>query len=164
MIEHAMRSAIAYNQWANHRLWDCINALPDEDAFLRDMGYSLGSVRNQLVHMMSVDARWLARLQDRVPPTHLKAEDFATRQQVWTTWQQVEADYSAYSASLTETHLAQIITFDLPHRGGQKENPRWQILQHVINHATDHRAQTLATLHSLGAPTVEQDMMFFYWE
>jgi uncharacterized damage-inducible protein DinB len=37
-------------------------------------------------------------------------------------------------------------------------------LAHVVNHGTDHRGQILATLHGLGAPTVEQDMMFFLWE
>jgi uncharacterized damage-inducible protein DinB len=29
----------------------------------------------------------------------------------------------------------------------------------VINHSTDHRAQMLAGLHRLGAPTVGQDLL-----
>ena len=40
---------------------------------------------------------------------------------------------------------------------------KWQIMMHVLNHATDHRAQTLAMLHSLGAPTFAQDMVFYFW-
>jgi uncharacterized damage-inducible protein DinB len=32
------------------------------------------------------------------------------------------------------------------------------------NHSTDHRAQTLAGLHKLGAPTVGQDYLNFCWE
>jgi uncharacterized damage-inducible protein DinB len=31
----------------------------------------------------------------------------------------------------------------------------------VINHSTDHRAQTLAMLHHLGAPTIGQDFLAY---
>ncbi|PJF26553.1 MAG: hypothetical protein CUN52_15675 [Phototrophicales bacterium] len=37
-------------------------------------------------------------------------------------------------------------------------------LVQVANHSTDHRAQTLAGLHQLGATTVEQDYLFYLWE
>ncbi len=40
----------------------------------------------------------------------------------------------------------------------------WQAMMQVINHSTDHRAQTLAGLHRLGAPTVAQDYVYFVVE
>ena len=35
----------------------------------------------------------------------------------------------------------------------------WQALLQVANHSTDHRAQVLAGLKALGAPTFEQDYL-----
>ena len=46
-----------------------------------------------------------------------------------------------------------------PQRTGRRE-----VLLHMVNHGTDHRAQILARLHELGAETVEQDLMLYLWE
>ncbi|MCE7948301.1 MAG: hypothetical protein DYG88_12830 [Chloroflexi bacterium CFX4] len=35
------------------------------------------------------------------------------------------------------------------------------MLLHLFNHGTDHRAQTLAMLHTLGAETVDQNRIAF---
>ncbi len=37
----------------------------------------------------------------------------------------------------------------------------WEVLFHVLNHAADHRAQTLAPLYAPGARTFPQDYAFF---
>jgi uncharacterized damage-inducible protein DinB len=40
----------------------------------------------------------------------------------------------------------------------------WQILLHVVNHGTDHRAQVLRALHDFGAETKEQDFIFYVFD
>ena len=53
----------------------------------------------------------------------------------------------------------------MPHRYPEpKQTTRREVLIHVVNHGTDHRAQILARLHELGAPTLEQDLMLYLWE
>ena len=37
----------------------------------------------------------------------------------------------------------------------------WQVLIHVVNHATDHRAQVLRVLNDLGLKTTYQDYIFY---
>jgi uncharacterized damage-inducible protein DinB len=37
----------------------------------------------------------------------------------------------------------------------------WQVLIHVVNHGTDHRAQILRLLHDLGVKTTSQDYIFY---
>ena len=39
-----------------------------QEQFMRDAAYSVGSVRNQIVHLMRVDATWVADLRGVVPP------------------------------------------------------------------------------------------------
>jgi uncharacterized damage-inducible protein DinB len=45
-----------------------------------------------------------------------------------------------------------------------KELTVWQVLLHVANHATDHRAQLLRSLHDLGVETKSQDYIFYVYE
>ena len=40
-------------------------------------------------------------------------------------------------------------------KGDQYTNSHHNILLHVVNHSTDHRAQILAMMHFMGAQTVE---------
>ncbi len=37
----------------------------------------------------------------------------------------------------------------------------WQVLLHVVNHGTDHRAQLLRLLNELGVETTWQDYIFY---
>lgn len=39
----------------------------------------------------------------------------------------------------------------------------WQVLLHVANHGTDHRAQLLSLLNQLGMVTFPQDFIFHVW-
>jgi uncharacterized damage-inducible protein DinB len=40
----------------------------------------------------------------------------------------------------------------------------WQVLLHVANHGTDHRAQILRLLNDLGLRTESQDYIFYVYE
>ena len=39
----------------------------------------------------------------------------------------------------------------------------WQVLLHVVNHGTDHRAQLLRVLNDLGVKTEYQDYIFYVY-
>jgi uncharacterized damage-inducible protein DinB len=40
----------------------------------------------------------------------------------------------------------------------------WQVLLHVVNHGTDHRAQLLRLLNDLGVETSSQDYIFYVYD
>ena len=40
----------------------------------------------------------------------------------------------------------------------------WQVLLHVVNHGTDHRAQLLRILNDLGVETTSQDYIFYVYD
>ena len=40
----------------------------------------------------------------------------------------------------------------------------WQVLLHVANHGTDHRAQILRLLNDLGVKTTSQDYIFYVYD
>jgi len=162
MNADSIRQLYEYTFALNDRVWACIDRLSD-DQFVQELDYSLGSIRNQVVHWLNVDERWFARLRNAPLPAIIDGQDFPTKATVKTRWDAVRQDLQSYLASLDDATLAKPIVYDTRRRG-QMTSDAWQILIHVMNHATDHRAQILAGLHGLGAPTLEQDLMLYLWE
>lgn len=164
MNAEAIKSLIAYHYWAHDRVWECVMALTDAQ-FVEDVTYSIGSVRNHFVHLINVDERWIARVHgDAELPGRREFADYPTRGAVRSEWVRVEQRVRHVVTELDDAAVGRVIEYDMAHRGGMKHDAVWQILAHMVNHGTDHRAQVLAVLYSLGAPTVEQDLMFYAWE
>jgi uncharacterized damage-inducible protein DinB len=65
----------------------------------------------------------------------------------------------AYLAGLRDDML-----FDKPLQGEDKDLILWQVLLHVVNHGTDHRAQLLRLLNDLGVETSYQDYVFYTYD
>ena len=154
----AIRVLFDYNAWAHALLWNGIKQLT-EDQFTQEFSYSLGSIRNHMVHLASVDARWLARVRGVRLPDRLDGDDFRAREDVSRLWSVVYNDIDLYLEHLSDATLTE--TLDYSARGEARETQKWQILLHVINHGTDHRAQVMYLLHQLGAPTAEQDFVYY---
>ena len=157
-----IRTLYDYHFAANRRLWeDCVMALSEEQ-FTRKSAYSAGSVGEQVVHIMKWDEQWLARLQEVEPPSRLEFDQFSDRAAIRRYWDFIETRMREYLSNLTEEQFAGTVTVQ-SQTWGETVIPVWQILLHVVNHATDHRAQTLRLLDQLGAPTFEQDFMLYLY-
>lgn len=153
MNADAFRKLYDYHFTVNRRIWDkCVMQLTDAQ-FDQELPYSIGSIHNQIVHMMSVDQRWFSGLRGTALPDFLKPGDFPTREAVRAFWDKVEAEMRGYLEGLTD---AQVFA-------PMNDLVVWEVLTHVVNHATDHRAQVLAMLNSMGVKTFPQDFIFYLW-
>jgi uncharacterized damage-inducible protein DinB len=67
----------------------------------------------------------------------------------------------AYLAELRDERL-----FDKPIVEPEEDTDLilWQVLLHVVNHGTDHRAQILRLLNDLGVKTTSQDYIFYVYD
>jgi len=158
-----LRRLFAYHFALHRRIWECIDHLTDEQ-FVAPVNYSLGSVRNHMVHLASVEQRWLARVAGTPLPDRLNYNDYPTRAAARAKWGEIEAHFKAFLDGLTDADLHRPVTFPISRRPEPVTNTVWEILLHVVNHGTDHRAQILPILHRAGAPTLEQDFMLYLWE
>ncbi len=164
MDAKGIRTLFDYHYVMFDSVWGSVGQLT-VDQFVEENGYSLGSVRNHLAHCMNVDDRWLARLRERATPDNLEFDRFSDRAAVKVKWGEIRNRVSDYVGSLTEAELNHTVSVGLPSRFREpKQYTRREILLHMVNHGTDHRAQILARLHELGAPTLEQDLVLFLWE
>ncbi len=163
MTPELIQSLFAYHYAGFERIWACLAELNHEQ-FVEDCDYSLGSVRNQLAHCMNVDDRWAARLQGSTPPKWRDADDFPDQESMRAQWRVVRERVLGIICDFTEDDLNETIPLSLPHRFPEsKWNARREVLLHMVNHGTDHRAQILARLHQLGGPTFEQDLILHLW-
>ncbi|MFN8374701.1 MAG: DinB family protein [Anaerolineae bacterium] len=148
-----------YNFWAHRRVWACVVELSDEQ-FTRPHDYSIGSIHAQVVHTMGAEDLWLSRITGGTKLSLPAPHEYPTREAIRSAWDNVEAAWRAYLDTLTDETLTQAIHYRNL-KLEPKESLLCDILMHVANHGTDHRAQTLALLHQLGAKTIEQDVIYY---
>ncbi|MBZ0320366.1 MAG: DinB family protein [Anaerolineae bacterium] len=160
MNADAFRQLYDYHFATNRRIWGThIAGLPHEQ-FIQEVDYSVGSVHNQVVHMMSCDNYWFSALTDREFPEMFDPADFPDRKAIRARWASLEQKMRDYLAKLRDEML-----FARPFPDGDDEAlVLWQVLLHVVNHGTDHRSQLLRLLHDLGVETGPQDYIFYVYE
>lgn len=158
MNADAFRHFYNYHFTENRTLWDNYVMALSEEQFTQPVAYSLGSVRNQIVHLINVDQNWFSDLRGVEIPEQL---DPATsdRSAIRAHWDRVEQNMRDYLADLRDEAL-----LEKPLTGEDENLTVWQVLLHVANHGTDHRAQLLRLLHDLGCKTVAQDYIFYVYD
>lgn len=161
MNADAFRHFYNYHFAENRKVWEHI-ALISFEQFNKPIGYSRGSIREQVVHLLDAEDMWFSELQNTQPleplPDTTNVDD---RNIIRTHWDKVEENVRAYLYSLEDDFL---ITQPIIEPEDDKNLVVWQVLLHVANHATDHRAQLLRALHDLGVDTKYQDYIFYVYE
>ena len=161
MNADAFRHFYNYHFSENRKLWDQYIAPLSYAQFSQPVDYSHGSVREQIVHLMDVDEVWFCELRGVMPSDPLPAADYDDRALIRAHWDGVEQMMRAYLAGLTDEMLS---TKPISDPEEDKELAVWQVLLHVANHGTDHRAQLLRILHDLGVKTEGQDYIFYVYD
>jgi len=152
-----------YSYWAFDQIWPSIIQLDDEQ-FTTEVPYSLGSIRNQIIHLISGHHRWVQRLQGIEPSPHLIFEDFPTKVLVKDAWDSAKDNMLAYISSITNQSLMDSVIYKIPSRSIDSHNTRLEILLHLVNHSTDHRSQILSILsNNFGIETPEHDYILYLW-
>jgi uncharacterized damage-inducible protein DinB len=160
MNANAFRHFYDYHFIENRKIWDEYVMPLSQEQFTQDVNYSHGSVRNQLIHLMSVDDTWFSGLHGVEIPEPLNPADFDNRKVLRVRWDNVEQNMRDYLAKLRDDML-----FEKPFADGEdKDLVLWQVLLQVANHGTDHRAQLLRLLNDLGVKTTSQDYIFYVYD
>ena len=161
MNANAFRHFYDYHFAENRKLWDGYVTPLSYEQFIKPSTYSHGSVRDQIVHLMGADDLWFSELRGVRPSEPPPPADGDDRKTLRTLWDGIEQNMRAYLAGLQDEML-----FARPIE--EPEDDRnlivWQVLLHVANHGTDHRAQLLRLLNDLGAKTTSQDYIFYVFE
>jgi len=161
MNANAFRHFYDYHFSENRKLWDGYVMPLTQEQFTQHVDYSHGSVRDQIVHLISADDTWFSELRGVAPSEPPPPVSFDDREIIRTYWDSVEQNMRAYLAELRDDML-----FDKPIEEPEEDKVLivWQVLLHVANHGTDHRAQLLRLLNDLGVKTESQDYIFYIYD
>jgi uncharacterized damage-inducible protein DinB len=161
MNADAFRHFYNYHFTENRKIWDEYVTPLTSEQFMQPVDYSRGSVRDQIVHLLDAEDVWFSELQGVEPSEPLPSVDYDDRDVIRAHWDKVEQKIRAYLAELQDDML-----FAKPIKDPEEDKDLivWQVLLHVANHGTDHRAQLLRVLNDLGCKTVSQDYIFYVYD
>jgi uncharacterized damage-inducible protein DinB len=156
------RELLLYLLWADRLVLRAVREVREED-LTRDAGVSFKSILGTLAHILGSERMWLSRFVgtslNRVP----SIEDFPDRMTWVLGWEETAAQIEAFLAGLTDEQLAAPLTWTNT-RGETRTLPLWQLVMHLVNHATYHRGQVISLLRQMGYPAPSTDLFVYFCE
>ncbi len=150
-----------YHYWARDRLLAALEPLTAEQ-YTRDLGNSFPSIRDTAVHIYAAEWAWHSRWQGQSPTALLTADRFPDVGSLRAAWTDHEAKMRRFAAELGDAGVARVFEYKLMN-GDPGASPFWQMLQHVVNHASYHRGQITTMLRQIGgAAPKPMDLIAFY--
>jgi uncharacterized damage-inducible protein DinB len=162
MTQQEIRHLVAYSAWASNRVFDAVSPIPGED-LMRDLKSSHKSIHGTLVHMVSAERIWLARVQGAEEAPILEGADAPTLASLRAVWEQVGYDMARFLGGITDKKLQESITAQSP-KGGTFTHTISQVISHVVDHSTYHRGQVITLMRQLGVVPPNTGMITFFRE
>jgi uncharacterized damage-inducible protein DinB len=156
-----LRTMLDYHYWARDRMLNALEGLSSEQ-YNKDLGSSFKSIRETVVHVYAAEWAWCSRWHGTSPTALLSSEPYPDVASIRNAWAENEARVRAFADGLGESGIDKVIEYKMLN-GSSGASPFWQMLQHVVNHASYHRGQVTTMLRQLGAaPAKSMDMIAFY--
>ncbi|HMY73228.1 MAG TPA: DinB family protein [Blastocatellia bacterium] len=150
----------AYNLWANKQLVDWLKTKPLE-AMEREVPSSFSSVKQTLVHIWDTETWWLGTLQQSQPESNYGRVFSGPLEEVFAGLVAQSEALVAYAQLLTADSLQEQCPFSIPYFG-DFVRPRFEMIQHTVNHSTYHRGQIVTIGRNVGlADAPMTDFMFY---
>lgn len=151
---------LRYTVWASQKLLDAASAL-DAAEQTRDFGASHNSITGTLRHIYLADRIWLSRLTGNSRRTIADSGEPLSLAALRDEWLPLLQRLIAWVESLDEAGVATVIDYQTLD-GAALRTPVWQIVLHVVNHATLHRGQIVGMIRQLGHKPPLTDLIYYY--
>jgi uncharacterized damage-inducible protein DinB len=161
MTTQEARLHVRYSGWASRKLVEAAAALSPEER-TRDLGVSHESLHRTLAHIYFGDSVWYTRTVDQSRPVP-NPKELPSMEALRSDWSALQVNWEKWADSLDDSGLQRIAQYNLLD-GSPFETPVWQIVMHVVNHATLHRGQVMAMLRQLGTKPPATDLIYYYRE
>jgi uncharacterized damage-inducible protein DinB len=143
----AARQHFDYTVWATARLLDAAAKLTPEE-LNRNFLTADRSVLGTLAHIFGADRLWLKRVQGS-PASGFLNDDEGDLPFLQTAFPELHGRWIDRASALTPELLAAEIAYS-DQKGNQWKQPLWEIVLHLVNHATHHRGQVSGFLRAMG--------------
>lgn len=156
-----IQTLFAYNTWANERILATAEGLTEAEYVAVVPGISHGSIRATLVHALAAESIWRQRCLAGVSPTMLLREaDLPAFDALRVRWTEEAQAWRDGLAGLTDVALHAPVDYRTT-RGTPMRDTLWSLLAHVVNHGTQHRAETAVALTAFGRSPGDVDLIVY---
>ena len=145
-----VRFLFAYDRWATRRVLDVLDEL-DSDLWTRPNVVGDRGLGEILVHHLGASQRWRHGFQQTGEEPEPELEPLPTVDQLRGSWAAEWAVVDEWLPTVTDGFVNDV------HDGV----PVWQMLVHVVNHGTQHRAEAAALLTAQGRSPGDLDLFDF---
>ena len=158
-----LETLVKYKTWADNVFYQAISELSDEE-LKRDRPMLYGNILSLLNHVYSMDVVWKSHLEGmphnlktRNPKSSLSFIGLRDAQVAINSW------YKDYIENLRIEEYKEMVNFIFI-GGGDGKMSRFEIIQHVINHATYHRGHIEGVLYQMSIEPPTTDIPVFLRE
>lgn len=151
----SFRKLVAYNQWADEKILKAIDGLTPDD-LARPVDAYFGHLGKNIKHILMAQRVWLARWKGQ-PPPKLDAPITEPWPEAYTA---THAEFRAFVEPLVDRDFDRVVSY-VDSRGNRYEVPLAQLITHVVNHGTAHRAETGLLLERIGLSPGDLDFVYF---
>ena len=145
-----------HNAWANAQLFDLCASLSEAQLATHITG-TYGSIRDTLEHIANAERSYLHRINTGEPYRRAKDAPPLTMSEMR---ESIRASGEGFVATAPRVTAADSVTVDWD--GAPRAVPCALLLTQAINHATEHRAQIMTTLTSIGVQPPDLDGWTFF--
>ena len=153
-----LRMHLRYTTWASARIVDAASSLTSEE-LTRDFKSADRHVLGTLAHVYAADRAWFGRIQGAPPTVFLDPEVDIRLTVLQQEWPALLGRWQAWVDALHDSS-GSASYHDL--QGKPHTTPLWQIVLHVVNHATHHRGQAAAMMRAMGHVPPPLDLIRYY--
>lgn len=156
-----LQTMLDYHYWARDRALNALDALTPEQ-YNRDLGNSFNSIRETMTHVYAAEWAWYSRWHGESPTALLPADRFPDLSSLREAWIELEQKMRTFVGGLDEAGVNRVVEYKML-SGQTGASPLWQMVQHVVNHASYHRGQITTMLRQLGTqPAKPMDMIGYF--
>lgn len=156
-----LRHLIDFHYWSRDRMLAAVESLSAEQ-YERPLGNSFSSVRDTLNHLYNAEWVWYSRWNGvsptAFPPDHERPDLETLREH----WRETEGKVRTFLAKCGQAELDRVHEYRLMN-GKAGAAPLWQMVAHLVNHATYHRGQVTTMLRQLGGASPQSTDMITYF-
>jgi uncharacterized damage-inducible protein DinB len=141
---------VAYDRWATGRILAALDGL-DQATWSAPNAIGERGLGGILVHHLGATQRWRHGLSGSAESPRPEREPLPTIAALRASWAAELEAWAAWVPTLDDAAL----------ESSNEDIPMWQLVAHVVNHGTQHRAEAAALLTGAGHSPGDLDMVFF---
>ncbi len=166
-MQHPAIQQYNYHQWANNRIFERLQELPDE-VYHQSIKSVFSSIQEVFAHIYQTDGLWLSVMSgddfNRTMELYKQQKEKSTGQsleEIKRLYKEMNQHYESFLSG--HDSLNKPMKIHHP-KFGELETPVTEMVRHVVNHGTYHRGNITAMLRQQGHPGVPTDYIFYLYE